>query len=127
MMHILLIFFFFFFNDTATTEIYTLSLHDALPILFGVSLGPADQQKDSKKTFQYYDSITWIRGQHGFKFGGEYIKRPNSIFFLPRHGGEYEYSNLDVFFKDIKPTDFNHLGIGDPIQPLASHAWGAFA
>src|SRR5260221_14334309 len=25
---------FFFFNDTATTEIYTLSLHDALPILY---------------------------------------------------------------------------------------------
>src|SRR5256885_16854117 len=31
-------FFFFFFNDTATTEIYTLSLHDALPILV-VGLG----------------------------------------------------------------------------------------
>src|SRR2546430_12546877 len=31
------IFFFFFFNDTATTEIYTLSLHDALPI-YRVSL-----------------------------------------------------------------------------------------
>src|SRR2546422_1232790 len=31
--------FFFFFNDTATTEIYTLSLHDALPIcLFVVAL-----------------------------------------------------------------------------------------
>src|SRR5438034_5871462 len=35
---------FFFFNDTATTEIYTLSLHDALPILladrfFGFQLG----------------------------------------------------------------------------------------
>src|ERR1043166_10252316 len=28
------LFFFFFFNDTATTEIYTLSLHDALPISF---------------------------------------------------------------------------------------------
>src|SRR6266571_9044437 len=27
-----ILFFFFFFNDTATTEIYTLSLHDALPI-----------------------------------------------------------------------------------------------
>src|SRR2546429_4277264 len=34
----LLRFFFFFFNDTATTEIYTLSLHDALPI-FGRPLG----------------------------------------------------------------------------------------
>src|SRR6267154_6366943 len=31
--------FFFFFNDTATTEIYTLSLHDALPI----SGGPIDK------------------------------------------------------------------------------------
>src|SRR3712207_2830036 len=31
-----LIFFFFFFNDTATTEIYTFSLHDALPIFKGV-------------------------------------------------------------------------------------------
>src|SRR2546422_9450863 len=31
--------FFFFFNDTATTEIYTLSLHDALPILAGKTIG----------------------------------------------------------------------------------------
>src|SRR2546427_7353626 len=30
-------FYFFFFNDTATTEIYTLSLHDALPIFFGAA------------------------------------------------------------------------------------------
>ena len=29
---------FFFFNDTATTEIYTLSLHDALPILVEIGL-----------------------------------------------------------------------------------------
>src|SRR5258707_3011076 len=32
--------FFFFFNDTATTEIYTLSLHDALPISFQLALRP---------------------------------------------------------------------------------------
>src|SRR2546421_1155742 len=30
--------YFFFFNDTATTEIYTLSLHDALPILHNLAL-----------------------------------------------------------------------------------------
>src|SRR2546429_5866264 len=35
-----LIFFFFFFNDTATTEIYTLSLHDALPIYSVISSAP---------------------------------------------------------------------------------------
>src|SRR5215217_9500668 len=42
-MWILSHFFFFFFNDTATTEIYTLSLHDALPI--SAPIGPrADVQ-----------------------------------------------------------------------------------
>src|SRR2546426_7645883 len=34
--------FFFFFNDTATTEIYTLSLHDALPIC--LRHGTSDQR-----------------------------------------------------------------------------------
>src|SRR2546430_12547323 len=33
-------FLFFFFNDTATTEIYTLSLHDALPI--SIPAGPGE-------------------------------------------------------------------------------------
>src|SRR5258707_15788060 len=32
------LYFFFFFNDTATTEIYTLSLHDALPISVDAAL-----------------------------------------------------------------------------------------
>src|SRR5262245_66315961 len=41
--HLLLsfLFFFFFFTDTATTEIYTLSLHDALPISSTGSTSPA--------------------------------------------------------------------------------------
>src|SRR2546421_5883210 len=39
-------FFFFFFNDTATTEIYTLSLHDALPI----SRKPASQPTSACST-----------------------------------------------------------------------------
>src|SRR5438067_12134460 len=38
----LLLSFFFFFNDTAPTEIYTLSLHDALPILAGAPARAAD-------------------------------------------------------------------------------------
>src|SRR5256885_12394495 len=38
--------FFFFFNDTATTEIYTLSLHDALPILEVILRGDVDGLAD---------------------------------------------------------------------------------
>src|SRR2546430_17060013 len=43
--------FFFFFNDTATTEIYTLSLHDALPI----SLTPLPQL--SREVAEWVDSV----------------------------------------------------------------------
>src|SRR5574340_1339173 len=50
--------FLFFFNDTATTEIYTLSLHDALPIFHGSILGRwklghwqgQDSERDRKST-----------------------------------------------------------------------------
>src|SRR6266481_216158 len=50
-------FFFFFFNDTATTEIYTLSLHDALPICHEASQRersfdhvPAAEPEDGQRT-----------------------------------------------------------------------------
>ena len=47
--------FFFFFNDTATTEIYTLSLHDALPISLDESLFGAEG-------LEFYDKINLLKG-----------------------------------------------------------------
>src|SRR3712207_8083250 len=45
---------FFFFNDTATTEIYTLSLHDALPISTGLGRSfAADQSASSPVEFLF--------------------------------------------------------------------------
>src|SRR3712207_8374188 len=41
----------FFFNDTATTEIYTLSLHDALPICF-LSLSRAGARKPRRRSLR---------------------------------------------------------------------------
>src|SRR3712207_7366996 len=38
--------YFFFFNDTATTEIYTLSLHDALPIYLDLQIARDRHQRD---------------------------------------------------------------------------------
>src|SRR3712207_9537470 len=64
----LLLFCFFFFNDTATTEIYTLSLHDALPIsrMIGASQrGVNERQKRPHVTSRHppiYRSAR--RGQH---------------------------------------------------------------
>src|SRR5437762_12430791 len=47
----LLFFSFFFFNDTATTEIYTLSLHDALPIYLRSERGRSDFDQRHRFTF----------------------------------------------------------------------------
>src|SRR6202042_3934347 len=44
-------FLFFFFNDTATTEIYTLSLHDALPICGRVA--PETTHRDASARYAY--------------------------------------------------------------------------
>src|SRR3989339_877787 len=45
----------FFFNDTVTTEIYTLSLHDALPIYFGLTSSPVRSSARTKlKRHQFH-------------------------------------------------------------------------
>src|SRR5215475_10463369 len=56
-MHFLFFFFFFFFfNDTATTEIYTLSLHDALPIAFAHKGGVhVAAMRRSASSYQHID------------------------------------------------------------------------
>src|SRR5258706_9441977 len=53
---------FFFFNDTATTEIYTLSLHDALPIyLLLEHLGPGTVQVDllARALVHDLEAVAW--------------------------------------------------------------------
>src|SRR3712207_7448791 len=55
---------FFFFNDTATTEIYTLSLHDALPIcgVYFLDVRPSQQQAAATATPSPRDVFT-LTGQ----------------------------------------------------------------
>src|SRR5258708_22816273 len=44
---------YFFFNDTATTEIYTLSLHDALPISSWIKRWPSALKRLTRKTIRW--------------------------------------------------------------------------
>src|SRR2546430_5878650 len=50
--------FFFFFNDTATTEIYTLSLHDALPISNRSMIAPGRKSTCSPMSLRIVSSAT---------------------------------------------------------------------
>src|SRR5574337_210278 len=68
------IYFFFFFNDTATTEIYTLSLHDALPI-FPPPVSLASQSHHEKPP----EVTCTSRGNPGFP--ASTLERPRETFF----------------------------------------------
>src|SRR3712207_8786369 len=52
---------FFFFNDTATTEIYTLSLHDALPIWSGVCRRAGQSAAASPRRYRATRAVAWRR------------------------------------------------------------------
>src|SRR2546430_11433069 len=62
------LFAFFFFNDTATTEIYTLSLHDALPISFGhrsrtLQMGYAREDWEGKPVIRSEEHTSELQSQ----------------------------------------------------------------
>src|SRR3712207_8066514 len=82
---------FFFFNDTATTEIYTLSLHDALPISLrpdAVAVAVVDEDGS------HYDA----RQLHG---GGIYEAQ------LPKQPGDYRVEVVYGDGADRKSTRLN--------------------
>ena len=62
----------FFFNDTATTEIYTLSLHDALPIFQTIRYGKTGQQNEhitespilGKITVSLHNNLHEVKEKH---------------------------------------------------------------
>src|SRR5580700_11855818 len=56
--------FFFFFNDTATTEIYTLSLHDALPICSGIRYPGPDRFRNGRQHRRQDRKSTRLNSSH---------------------------------------------------------------
>src|SRR2546430_13143330 len=74
-------FVFFFFNDTATTEIYTLSLHDALPIWNFMKTPPLVQrQARSARTSCVMEN--WRRDRKSTRLNSSHSQIPYAVFCL---------------------------------------------
>src|SRR2546423_10093025 len=72
--------YFFFFNDTATTEIYTLSLHDALPIY---SVGECAHRPQLRRTWHFLLG-RWPQAQRKIRVGRseEHTSELQSLAYL---------------------------------------------
>src|SRR2546423_7312715 len=113
MLRTLSIFFFFFFNDTATTEIYTLSLHDALPI----------SQPTPQNRFQQSWSAKWRAGPGACRNDGRPVGRRSEEHTSELQSLAYLVCRLLLEKKKTKLSEATH---NDPIQTrsqkqIASH------
>src|SRR5467141_3769024 len=69
--------------------------------LGSTTIGPGDINTQKQNTYQIRDNVSWSKGKHTFKFGGEYTHFIYPQFFLPRSNGDYWYSTLQVFINDL--------------------------
>src|SRR2546429_1714841 len=92
--------FFFFFNDTATTEIYTLSLHDALPISSSraagwgpglASYGPCWPQRPEQQpqSSQYSVSRCFLRDRKSTRLNSSHGYISYAVFCLKKKKNDF--------------------------------------
>src|SRR6266849_10302260 len=89
------VFLVFFFNDTATTEIYTLSLHDALPIL------PSSTRMCTPISSPQRGLWSWARSEeHTLNSSHEWISY--AVFCLKKKKDKYQTHRIKKKKKKIK-------------------------
>src|SRR2546428_5342169 len=100
-------FFFFFFNDTATTEIYTLSLHDALPI-FAVLGGLVKVEENEGLSEARRELVLRpIRTKRSEEHTSELQSRSDLVCRLLLEKKKYKYTRLKDVQHSYKYTDGN--------------------
>jgi len=81
----------------------------------GVQLGadPNAPQFGYQDFYQIVDNVSWIKGKHNFKFGGEYREYISPQGFTQRVRGDYEYTSFNGYFTDQVPDYLAERSIGN--------------
>jgi hypothetical protein len=85
--------------------------------LNSLQLGPDPNgpQFTFQNTYQLSENLTWTKGRHTFKFGIEGRKYISPQSFTQRSRGDYEYSTLDRFLRDVNPDVLAERSLGNPV------------
>jgi Carboxypeptidase regulatory-like domain len=85
--------------------------------LNSLQLGPDPNgpQFGYQNLYQAADNVTWTKSHHTFKFGIEGRKYISPQSFTQRSRGDYDYSTLDRFLRDVNPDALAERSNGNPI------------
>jgi len=80
----------------------------------GIQLGPDSQspQFTIQNLYQFVDNVSWTKGSHTLKFGGEYRWYISPQSFTQRQRGDYIYSTTQLFLQDGVPDNFGERSQG---------------
>ena len=80
----------------------------------GLQLGPDSQapQFTIQNLYQFVDNVSWTKGTHTLKFGGEYRWYISPQSFTQRQRGDYWYNSTRLFLEDFSPDNFGERSQG---------------
>ena len=80
----------------------------------GLQIGPDSQapQFTIQNLYQGVDNVSWTKGAHTLKFGGEYRWYISPQSFTQRQRGDYNYNSTEKFLEDISPDNFGERSKG---------------
>lgn len=97
------------------------------PLNLGIGPNGNLPQGGLNHSYQIYDSLSYSRGQHTFKFGGELRYLIFTSFFLPRGRGDYNYATFDELITDSLPSNVDLRGVGSAAFTGNQRKYYAFA
>jgi Carboxypeptidase regulatory-like domain len=89
--------------------------------LNGLQLGPDGNapQETIQNLYQFIDNLSWVKGKHSLKFGGEFRWYTSPQTFTQRVRGDYEWTATSDYLNDFYPNpnngDFAERSAGDPV------------
>lgn len=115
------------FNDRRTAPGFNFPGLDSFPTIglrdLNLLVGPWESapQAVTQNTYQIVDNVSWNLSRHDFKFGFDGRDAISSMDFISRLRGDYRYSSLDRYLRDVTP-DLSGSGRAAGSRPYLGNA-----
>jgi hypothetical protein len=83
----------------------------------GLNIGPNPNapQETIQNVYQVTNNLSWVKGKHTFRFGGEYREYISPQTFTQRVRGDYDWSQLALYLQDAVPDTAGQRSMGDSV------------